>query len=154
MGRLHRSPAATLARAGLVGLLGLGAAACATGGGGGRVADYRPANLRPYEVNGRRYSPRVDDHYEQKGLASWYSYPAGTRRTASGEPFDGHSIAGAHKTLPLPCIVEVTNLENGRKLRVRINDRGPVRGRADHRPDPRRGRPPGLPRPRRRQGQG
>ncbi len=109
-------------------ILGLAAAvalsACASPGDG-RVAPYRAANLRPYEVGGRRYAPQAVRHYEARGLASWYSYPAHTRRTATGEWFDPHQMTAAHKTLPLPCEVEVTNLENGRKIKVRVNDRGP-----------------------------
>lgn len=119
----------TLVR-GWSGLSVLGAAclalsACGTVPAGGPAQPYRPANLRPYEVNGRTYTPRVYGRYEEVGLASWYSYPAGVRRTASGEPFDGGRLTAAHKTLQLPCVVEVTNLENGKKVRVRVNDRGP-----------------------------
>ena len=99
--------------------------ACGTVPAGGSAQPYRAANLRSYEVNGRTYTPRVYGRYEEEGLASWYSYPAGARRTASGEPFDGARLTAAHKTLQLPCVVEVTNLENGRKVRVRVNDRGP-----------------------------
>ena len=96
--------------------------ACASSGPTG---PYRTANLRPYEVNGRRYTPEAYKHYDARGTASWYSYPSHTRRTATGEWFDPGQLTAAHKTLPLPCVVEVTNLENGRKVRVRVNDRGP-----------------------------
>ena len=100
--------------------------ACAsTGGGEGGDAHYRSANLRPYAVNGQHYEPQAFRSYQAKGVASWYSYPSHTRRTATGEWYDPGQLTGAHKTLPLPCEVEVTNLENGRKVRVRINDRGP-----------------------------
>jgi rare lipoprotein A len=110
-------------------ILAISLAACASHRGGD-ASDYRSATLRPYKVGGHRYTPRIDDDYSEKGLASWYSYPKGTRRTATGEPFDPDQLTAAHKTLPLPCIVEVTNLENGRKLKVRVNDRGPfVKGR-------------------------
>lgn len=109
--------------------LGLGLTACASGGHR-EMAGYRPANLRPYTVAGKRYTPKVTKHYDEKGLASWYSYPNRSRPTASGEIFDGRVMAAAHKTLPLPCMVEVTNLENGKKVKVRVNDRGPyVQGR-------------------------
>lgn len=97
--------------------------ACASSGGG--PAHYRSANLRPYEVGGHRYAPETFRRYDVRGVASWYSYPSHTRKTATGEWFDPGRMTGAHKTLPLPCEVEVTNLENGRKVRVRINDRGP-----------------------------
>ncbi len=113
--------------AGLAALAVCGLAACAspaplraTG-----AEPYRSSTLRPYEVGGRRYTPKVDAHFEEKGLASWYSYPAGTRRTAIGERFDPQLLTAAHKTLPLPCVVEVTNLANGKSVRVRVNDRGP-----------------------------
>ena len=116
------------ARSGRVIGLGLIAAlslsACASGGHG-RLEPYRAANLRPYEVQGRRYQPRVVKHYEERGLASWYTYPTGTSRTATGEPFDGRRLTAAHKTLPLPCLVKVTNLDNGKSVTVRVNDRGP-----------------------------
>jgi rare lipoprotein A len=86
--------------------------------------------MRPYEVGGQRYEPRVYDHYDERGLASWYSYPPHTRRTANGEWFDAGALTAAHRTLPLPSLVEVTNLENGRRITVRVNDRGPfVSGR-------------------------
>ena len=97
--------------------------ACASSGGGG--GPYRAANLRPYEINGHRYAPEAFRRYEAKGVASWYSYPSHTRHTATGEWYDPGRMTAAHKTLPLPCEVEVTNLENGRKVRVRVNDRGP-----------------------------
>jgi rare lipoprotein A len=112
---------------GLIAALSL--SACASGGHG-RPEAYRTANLRPYEVHGHRYAPRVVSHYDERGVASWYSYPAGQRRTATGEPFDGSKLTAAHKTLPLPCLVKVTNLDNGKSVTVRVNDRGPfVRGR-------------------------
>ena len=122
---------ARTAAIGLAMLAALGLSACASSGPRRLAASpYRSGPLRPYEVGGQRYTPRVYEHFEEKGLASWYSYPAGTRRTASGEWFDPRDITGAHKTLPLPCMVEVTNLENGRSIRVRVNDRGPfVQGR-------------------------
>ncbi len=84
-----------------------------------------PATMRPYQVGGVWYAPREDPDYEAVGTASWYGAQFHNRRTADGEVFDMDAPSGAHKTLPLPCIVEVTNLENGRRLQVRINDRGP-----------------------------
>ena len=102
-----------------------GLSACASTDAGGADTHYRAANLRPYEVNGQRYTPQTVSRYDARGLASWYSYPSHTRRTATGEWYDPGQFTGAHKTLPLPCEVEVTNLANGRKVKVRINDRGP-----------------------------
>ncbi|MEM9556378.1 MAG: septal ring lytic transglycosylase RlpA family protein [Acidobacteriota bacterium] len=66
----------------------------------------------------------------QRGIASWYGEPFHGRATASGEIYDMHGMTAAHKDLPLGTVVDVTNLENGRQVRVRVNDRGPfVRGR-------------------------
>jgi rare lipoprotein A len=83
---------------------------------------------RPYQVNGVWYVPREQPGYNEVGVASWYGQAFHMKATASGELFDMNAVSGAHTTLPLPCIVEVTNLENGRKLRVRVNDRGPFVG--------------------------
>jgi rare lipoprotein A len=68
--------------------------------------------------------------YQEKGLASWYGKPYHGRKTANGETYDMHRISAAHRTLPFGTVVKVTNLTNGRSLKVRINDRGPfVKGR-------------------------
>lgn len=86
--------------------------------------------MRPYQVNGVWYRPAVQPHYDEKGLATWYGPQSRYHTTADGEAFDERVASAAHKTLPLPCIVEVTNLDNGRKARLRVNDRGPfVAGR-------------------------
>jgi rare lipoprotein A len=79
---------------------------------------------KPYEINGRWYYPKAQPDYDQIGIASWYGAEQ-SRHTADGEVFDPWGVSAAHKTLPLPSIVEVTNLANGRMLRVRLNDRGP-----------------------------
>jgi len=85
---------------------------------------------KPYQVAGQWYYPKVDYAYRERGLASWYGPNFHGKRTANGETFDMHEVSAAHKTLPLPSVVRVTNLENGRSLVVRVNDRGPfVRGR-------------------------
>lgn len=88
---------------------------------GGRV----PATMRPYQVRGIWYTPRYDPDYDERGVASWYGEQFHNRMTANGEQFDMHLPSAAHKTLPLPCIVEVTDLDTGRKIKVRVNDRGP-----------------------------
>lgn len=88
---------------------------------GGRI----PATMRPYQVAGKWYTPRVDEDYDEKGIASWYGEQFHNRNTANGEVFDMDLITAAHKTLPLPSIVEVTDLDTGKKVRVRVNDRGP-----------------------------
>ena len=80
---------------------------------------------QPYEVNGRWYTPSDQPDYDETGLASWYGEQFHNRYTADGEVFDMGLVSAAHKTLPLPSLVEVTNLANGRKLVVRVNDRGP-----------------------------
>ena len=67
----------------------------------------------------------VKKGHQQKGLASWYGKKYHGRRTANGEKFDMRAVSAAHRTLPFGTVVKVTNLENGRSLRVRINDRGP-----------------------------
>lgn len=88
---------------------------------GGRV----PATMRPYQVRGVWYTPRNDPDYDEKGVASWYGEQFHNRNTANGEIFDMELVTAAHKTLPLPSMVEVTDLDSGRKIRVRVNDRGP-----------------------------
>ncbi|MFP3020032.1 MAG: septal ring lytic transglycosylase RlpA family protein [Wolbachia sp.] len=83
-----------------------------------------------YTINGITYYPKNCKHYEEIGIASWYGIEDHGTLTANGEVFNRHLISAAHKTLPLPCFALVTNLENGRKLVVRINDRGPfIEGR-------------------------
>ena len=84
----------------------------------------------PYSVNGNWYYPKRDLTYDETGIASWYGEEFAGRLTANGEIFEPGIVSAAHQTLPMPSIVRVTNLENGRSLVVRINDRGPfVRGR-------------------------
>ena len=85
---------------------------------------------KPYQVAGIWYYPEVDYDYDETGIASWYGDEFDGRPTANGETFDEDRISAAHKTLPLPSIVRVTNLENDRALVLRVNDRGPfVAGR-------------------------
>jgi rare lipoprotein A len=82
----------------------------------------------PYVVGGQTYVPQDDPHYRAEGLASWYGDDFHGRYTANGEIFDSDGISAAHPTLPLPSYVRVTNLNNGRSLIVRVNDRGPYVG--------------------------
>lgn len=83
-----------------------------------------------YTINGITYHPKYCNCYEEVGIASWYGIEDHGTITANGEVFNRHLISAAHKTLPLPCFVRVTNLENGRKLIIRVNDRGPfIEGR-------------------------
>ncbi len=79
----------------------------------------------PYQVDGRWYVPAEQPDYDEVGMASWYGDAFHAKATANGELFDMTAMTAAHKTLPLPSIVEVTNLGNGRRIRVRVNDRGP-----------------------------
>jgi rare lipoprotein A len=82
----------------------------------------------PYQANGRWYVPTPEPGYEQTGTASWYGPTFNGGRTASGETFDQTALTAAHPTLPIPSLVQVTNLENGREVIVRVNDRGPFVG--------------------------
>jgi rare lipoprotein A len=79
----------------------------------------------PYRVDGQWYVPHEEPNYDATGLASFYAADFHGRRTANGEVFDMWALTAAHPTLPLPSYVYVTNLENGRTLLVRVNDRGP-----------------------------
>src|ERR1700676_5504960 len=79
----------------------------------------------PYQVKGVWYTPRVDYGYDETGTASWYGPGFDQQATADGEIYDMNQLSAAHKTLPLPSVVQVTNLQNGRSLRLRVNDRGP-----------------------------
>ncbi|MCF1742456.1 septal ring lytic transglycosylase RlpA family protein [Paradevosia shaoguanensis] len=80
---------------------------------------------KPYTVRGQVYTPKEDPSYVAQGKASWYGADFHGRLTANGEIFSANAISGAHPTLPLPSYVRVTNLDNGRSLVVRVNDRGP-----------------------------
>src|SRR2546421_8500160 len=80
---------------------------------------------QPYRVNGRVYLPSENPTYQAEGLASWYGPDFHGRETANGEVYDMHSISAAHPTMPLPSYARVTNLDNGRSIVVRVNDRGP-----------------------------
>jgi len=82
---------------------------------------------RPYQIEGAWYYPKVDYDYSETGIASWYGPDFHGKSTANGEIFDQNALTAAHKTLPMPTIVRVTNLENGRSIEVRINDRGPFK---------------------------
>jgi rare lipoprotein A len=84
----------------------------------------------PYQIAGIWYYPKEQPGYDQTGIASWYGADFHGMLTANGEVFDRNGVTGAHPTLPMPVNVRVTNLENGRSLIVRVNDRGPyVNGR-------------------------
>lgn len=94
----------------------------------GKSGPYKVGS--PYDVKGVRYTPREDYAYDETGIASWYGPNFHGRPTANGERFDQWKVSAAHKTLQIPSVVRVTNLENGRSLKLRVNDRGPfARGR-------------------------
>lgn len=144
-GSRHRSGALVLAFAALA----LGLTACSSGGTRLSNSRYDPrtgvsASARviplgapvpkgggrykigaPYKVSGRWYIPREDPYYDETGIASWYGSDFHGRATANGEVFDMGALTAAHPTLPLPSYAYVTNLDNGRTVLVRINDRGP-----------------------------
>jgi rare lipoprotein A len=80
---------------------------------------------QPYQIGGVWYYPREQPDYDETGIASWYGPGFYGKLTADGELYTAQDLTGAHKTLPMPVNVRVTNLENGRSLVVRVNDRGP-----------------------------
>lgn len=90
-----------------------------------QVGDYKVGN--PYQIAGVWYYPKVDYSYDRTGVASWYGPGFHGKLTANGETYDENAMTAAHPTLPMPSIVRVTNLENGRSIVVRINDRGPFK---------------------------
>jgi rare lipoprotein A len=102
----------------------------------GEVADAIPwaepraryGNHSPYEVFGKKYHVlSSSEGYHEQGVASWYGSKFHGRRTSSGEPYDMHLATAAHKSLPLPTYAQVTNLDNGKQVIVKINDRGPFK---------------------------
>ncbi len=141
-----------LAVAAVVGLLALVFVGCGGSPDRGRVADGHPSvvpvdlasipdavprheplsrygNPPEYEVFGQRYRTMASSAgFEERGLASWYGTKFHGRRTSSGEPYDMFAMTAAHRHLPLPSFVEVTNLDNGKRVVVRVNDRGPFVG--------------------------
>jgi rare lipoprotein A len=80
---------------------------------------------KPYQVAGEWFTPREQPNYDKKGTASWYGEDFNRRKTSNGEWFDMNRLTAASATLPLPSYVKVTNLDNGREIVVRVNDRGP-----------------------------
>lgn len=80
----------------------------------------------PYEIKGVVYTPAEQTEYSEKGLASWYMPAGDSALTANGEIYDVNIPSARHKTLPLPSIVKITNLENNKSVIARVNDRGPM----------------------------
>lgn len=83
---------------------------------------------KPYKVAGNWYYPKRDSNYKKVGKASWYGPTFHGRKTANGEIFDRNALTAAHPTMPLPSYAKVTNLQNGKSMVVRVNDRGPFHG--------------------------
>ena len=88
----------------------------------------RYGNPASYVVEGKRYYTMPSSKgYKERGIASWYGTKFHGKRTSSGEPYDYYAMTAAHRSLPLPTYVEVKNLQNGRSVIVKVNDRGPFR---------------------------
>lgn len=128
---ISASSAVRLARfAGLMAVLA-SLAACGSsgskgGGGGSSVAQRGTYKVgKPYKIDGVTYTPREEFTYTETGMASWYGPGFHTKSTANGERYDQSDRTAAHRTLQMPAVVRVTNLENGMSTVVRINDRGP-----------------------------
>ncbi|BBK31968.1 rare lipoprotein A [Stella humosa] len=111
----------------------LGACAATPETGGGPVASGPKAGSprgvfkvgNPYQIFGTWYYPKEDYEYRETGIASWYGTDFHGKATANGEVYDMNDLTAAHRTLPLPSVVRVTNLDNGRSMTLRVNDRGP-----------------------------
>ncbi len=96
--------------------------------GAGKGGYYKVGE--PYQINSTWYYPVEDWNYDETGIASWYGPGFHAKFTANGETFDQNELTAAHRTLPMPSFVRVTNLDNGRSIVLRVNDRGPfARGR-------------------------
>lgn len=86
---------------------------------------WHSGSERPYVIKGVRYFPQTHYKYSKVGHASWYGYDCHGKPTAMGHTFHKHGLTAAHRTLPLPSVVLVENLSNGRKVKLLVNDRGP-----------------------------
>lgn len=122
----------------LAAVLGLTAAGCSSGKVTKPVsaAKFKQKNvdktLQPhqkvgpkYKIKGKTYKPKHEPKYDETGIASWYGPGFHGKPTATGETFNMHALTAAHPTLPLNSLLHVTNLENGKQIIVRLNDRGP-----------------------------
>lgn len=92
-----------------------------------RTMSPKKAKNSPYVIKGKKYHPQKHYEYDEVGVASYYGIRDGFhgKKTSTGEVFNAHGLTAAHKTLPLPSVVRVTNLKNGRSLHLKVNDRGP-----------------------------
>lgn len=116
-----------------VALLAIGLSACAGSRSAHNTAPTSSDPLadahykigKPYQVSGTWYYPQEDFEYVETGISSWYGPGFHGKKTANGEIYDQMAMTAAHRTLPLPSVVRVTNLKNGRSVVLRVNDRGP-----------------------------
>lgn len=121
-----RSAPLMLVRAGAAILLAASLGACGSSGSKGSVAQRGTYKIgAPYKIDGVTYTPQEEFNHVETGVASWYGPGFHGKSTANGERYDQSDRTAAHRTLQMPSIVRVTNLENGRSTVVRINDRGP-----------------------------
>ncbi|GAB3541245.1 septal ring lytic transglycosylase RlpA family protein [Noviherbaspirillum agri] len=91
-----------------------------------KIEPYATRGNKPYVVFGKQYTPFTDDRpFKQRGVGSWYGKKFHGQKTSSGEPYDMYKMTAAHPTLPIPSYVRVTNVNNGKQVIVRVNDRGP-----------------------------
>src|ERR1700712_4271205 len=115
----------------VVSLAALAAACSVVSGGGDDNSVTVPPNAgvykigKPYQIGDTWYYPREQPDYDETGIASWYGPGFYDRPTANGEIYTAKDLTAAHRTLPLPVNVRVTNLDNGKSIIVRVNDRGP-----------------------------
>ena len=86
---------------------------------------WHAGSERPYVIKGVKYYPQINYRYDRIGYASWYGYDFHGKPTATGRTFSKNKLTAAHRTLPLPCVVLVENLENHKKVKLLVNDRGP-----------------------------
>lgn len=110
----------------------------ACGGGRSTAPSHKPSSAqanggyykvgKPYQIKGNWYYPEENYSYDETGIASWYGADFHDQMTANGEMYNKNELTAAHKTLPMPSLARVTNLENGRSIVVRVNDRGPFSG--------------------------
>ncbi|HZW13738.1 MAG TPA: septal ring lytic transglycosylase RlpA family protein [Noviherbaspirillum sp.] len=91
-----------------------------------KIEPYATRGNKPYVVFGKQYTPFTDERpFKQRGIGSWYGKKFHGQKTSSGEPYDMYKMTAAHPTLPIPSYARVTNLNNGKQVIVRVNDRGP-----------------------------
>ena len=122
-----RSATLTVVQAGAVLLLAVSLAGCGSSGSRGSSVAQRGSYKvgAPYKIDGVTYTPQEEFNHVETGVASWYGPGFHGKSTANGEPYDQSARTAAHRTLQMPAIVRVTNLDNGMSTVVRINDRGP-----------------------------